>query len=200
MRHQIFGKLTYDEEDASWSGKRKFPAFVPFRQTPYGKGKRPTTFDLSIAAEDEQEPSSAQARAFQEFAEREQAICEKVIDAVFRWYQRRRKQDRQWFEDQECPEIRQPDELRDLMEFQGLLVRRDEFRGTALLGFTFDCKWDDEHGLGVLVHRGTILDVGQADVAFHEPDARGSVWLKVCTAREKQAAQSVLKPLQGKRR
>ena len=110
---------------------------------------------------------------------------------------RRRKQDRQWFEDEECPELNKPDELRDLMEFQSLRVRRDQFRGTALLGFSFACKWDDEHGLGVLVHQGTVLDVGQADVAFHEANAVGSVWLKICTAAEKKAAQTVLKALRA---
>jgi hypothetical protein len=199
MRHKVFGKLTYDDEEASWLGKRKFPAFVPFRQTPHGKGKRRTTFDLFVDAEDETDPSPAQMRAIQSFVEHEPEICRKLIDAVFRWYQRRRQQDRRWFEEQECPEIRQPDELRDLMEFHSLRVRRDKLKGTALLGFTFGCKWDDEHGLGVLVHRSTILDVGQADVAFHEPNARGSVWLKVCTAREKKAAQAVLEPLQSQR-
>ncbi|HEY2253105.1 MAG TPA: hypothetical protein VGH74_18660 [Planctomycetaceae bacterium] len=77
MRHQLFGKLTYDREGASWSGKRKFPAFVPFRQTPHGKGKRPTTFDVFIDTEDEKGPSAAQVQAFQYFVDHEDAICQK---------------------------------------------------------------------------------------------------------------------------
>jgi hypothetical protein len=199
MQHKVFGKLKFDSDDDSWAGKRRFPEFLPFRETPH-RGKAPITSELFVGVKDEEPPSPAQVLAFQFFVEHEKNVCGTIIDAVFRWYVRRRKQEQRWFEEQECPEILKPDELRDLMEFGSLRVRCDEFKGTALLGFSFGCKWDDEHGLGVLLHRSTILDVGQADVAFHEPNARGSVWLKVCAAREKKAAQAVLKPLQGKRR
>jgi hypothetical protein len=57
-----------------------------------------------------------------------------------------------------------------------------------------------EHGLGVLMHRGTVLDVGQEEVAFGEPNTAGSVWLKVCTEREKQVARTVLNSFKVKRR
>jgi hypothetical protein len=200
MRHAVFGKLTYDEEDATWSTKRKFAEFVPFRQTPHGKGKAPTAFDLFVEAEDKADPSPAQGRAFEYYVEHEASICTKVIVAIFRWYQRLRKQDREWFEDEECPEISQPDELREFMEFHSLRIHRDEFKGIALVGFSFDCKWDEEHGLGVLMHRGTMLDVGQQEVAFREPNTAGSVWLKVCTEREKQAARTVISSFNVKHR
>ncbi|HVC92087.1 MAG TPA: ankyrin repeat domain-containing protein [Pirellulales bacterium] len=198
MQHKVFGKLKFDPDDDSWAGKRRFPEFLPFRETPH-RGKAPTTFELFVGAKDEEPPSPAQVLAFQFFVEREKNVCGTIIDAVFRWYVRRRKQDREWFEEQDCPEIDKADWLRDLMTFQALRVRRDEFEGTALTGFSFACKWDEEHGLGVLVHRGTVLDVGQADVAFHDASAVESVWLKTCTAAEKKAAQAVLKALRAAR-
>jgi Domain of unknown function (DUF6985) len=200
MRHKVFGSLTYDAEDLSWTGKRRFPEFIPCRQTPHGKGKAPTTFDLYVQSEEAEEPpepSPAQVRAFEFFVDHEESICRKVIDAVFRWYCRRRTQDRKWFEDEECPEIHASDELRDLMEFHSLRVRNDRYRGTALVGFSFGCKWDDEHGLGVLVHRQTIVDVGGADIAFSQADVTGPVWMKVCTVREKKAARTIVQTLRA---
>lgn len=197
--HDVLGKLTFDGDAGSWTGKRRFPDFLPFRETPHARGKAPVTFELLVDAEDKEQPTPAQVRAFQFFVEHETDVCRTIIDAVFRWYVRRRKQDQDWFEEQDCPEIDTADGLRELMTFQGLRVRRDEFEETALTGFSFACKWDDEHGLGVLVHRGTVLDVGQADVAFHEPSAVGSVWLKTCTVAEKKAAQTVLKALRASR-
>lgn len=199
MQHEVLGKLTFDAEGGSWSGKRLFPTFVPFREAPHARGKAPTTFELLVAAEDNEQPSQAQVRAFQFFVEHENAVSDKIIDAVFRWYVRRRTQEREWFEEHDCPEIDQANKLRDLMTFHGLRIRRDEFKRTALTGFSFACKWDDEHGLGVLVHRGTVLEIGGADVAFSKPSSAGSVWLKTCTAAEKKAAQAVLKALRALR-
>lgn len=200
MQHEVFGKLTYDEEEASWSGRCKVAAFAPFRQTPHGKGKAPTTFDLFVDADDGAEPVPSQVRAFESFVEHEASICAVVLDAIFRWYERWRKQDPEWFEMCDCPEIGKSDELRDLMEFDSLRIRGDEFKGTALIGLSFDCEWDDEHGLGVLMHRGTILDLGGADVAFTEPDPAGSAWLKMCSEREKEAARTVLEAFKVERR
>jgi len=199
MTHEDFGKLTFDADAGSWTGKRRFPDFLPFRETPHAKGKAPTTFELLVDADDQEQPTPAQVRAFQFFVEHEKDVCGTIIDAVLHWYVRRREQDPEWFEEQDCPEIDKADGLRDLMTFQGLRVRRDEFKGTALTGFSFSCKWDDEHGLGVLVHRGTVLDVGQADVAFHDANATDSLWLTTCTAAEKKTAQSVLKALRAAR-
>jgi len=205
MKDKLFGQLKFDAdggakmEAGAWIGKRGFPEFLPFRETPHAKGKAPTTFELLVVAEDQEQPTPAQVGAFEFFVEHETAVCGTIIDAVFRWYVRRRKQDREWFEEQDCPEIDKANSLRELMTFQGLRVRRDEFQGTALTGFSFSCKWDEEHGLGVLVHRGTVLDVGQADVAFHDAHAADSLWLKTCTAAEKKAAQAVLKALRAAR-
>ena len=36
------------------------------------------------------------------------------------------------------------------------------------MGFKFGCTWDDEHGLGVMTHRGHVVEVGGADTAFLE--------------------------------
>lgn len=34
------------------------------------------------------------------------------------------------------------------------------------MGFELDCNWDEEHGLGVLMHKNRVVKVGQADVSF----------------------------------
>ena len=108
---------------------------------------------------------------------------------------RLRKEDRRWFEDQDCPEITASDELRDLMEFEALQVRSDHHRKTGLLAFTFYCKWDDEHGLAVVMHKDVILEIGGADLASSKPSAVASTWLKACTSNERDRARTILKAL-----
>lgn len=198
MRHAIFGTLKHDEEDDSWKTSRKFSSFAPFRQKPYGKRRPPAKHEILIdAVEDADEPSAEQVKAFQWFVKNEAAACRKVIDAIFRYYMLLRKQNRRSFEQLDYPEIADSDELRHLMEFSGLRVRGDQYRKTALLGYSFDCAWDDEHGLGVLAHKNVILDIGGADVAYSAPNSAGSTWLKACTPKEKEAARTILKALRA---
>lgn len=35
-----------------------------------------------------------------------------------------------------------------------------------MMGLSGDCTWDDEHGIGVLLEDGRVIDTGHADVAF----------------------------------
>ena len=34
------------------------------------------------------------------------------------------------------------------------------------VGYEFGCEWEDEHGLGVLMHGTRVVDVGFADTAI----------------------------------
>jgi len=45
-------------------------------------------------------------------------------------------------------------------------VLANEKDGFTHVGFGFTCKWDEEHALGVLTHKGRVIDVGSVDRAF----------------------------------
>lgn len=194
VRHPIFGTMTYDVEAAEWTAKRKIPELAGFRIPPSGK-RRASSFDVSVVAENRDEPSGEQAKAYAWFLGHEASVCRKVVRAIAVYYTWLRQQERTWFDEYDCHEVKTSDDLRDLMEFNGLCVRRDHFRGMALLGFSFASKWDDEHGLGVLTHRSQIIDVGQAEVAYREPDTASSSWLPICTTRQRAAAIEVMEAL-----
>jgi hypothetical protein len=38
--------------------------------------------------------------------------------------------------------------------------------GIPYVGFEFACTWDEEHGLGVLMHGTRTVEIGGADTAF----------------------------------
>ena len=52
--------------------------------------------------------------------------------------------------------------------------------GFAYIGLELGCTWDEEHGAGVLLHCGRIVDIGQADMSFnsHAAIADGGVELQ----------------------
>jgi hypothetical protein len=63
------------------------------------------------------------------------------------------------------PDIRRPDELRDLIGLERIYLHQVHDNGTPYSGFAFDCRWDDEGGLGVLTCGTRTVAAGAAAVA-----------------------------------
>ena len=85
MRHPIFGKLTYDVEVAEWKAKRKFPELAGFHIPPSRK-RRTSSFDVSIVAENREEPSGEQTKAYTWLLAHEASVCGKVVRAIVVYY------------------------------------------------------------------------------------------------------------------
>jgi hypothetical protein len=49
---------------------------------------------------------------------------------------------------------------------QGLFVHPVFKDGLAYVGFSFQARWEPEHGVGVMAHDRRIIEVGGADTAF----------------------------------
>ena len=49
--------------------------------------------------------------------------------------------------------------------------------GLPYFGYEFGCIWDDEHGLGVLMHGRRVVEVGDAQTSF-------TLWIAERDARE----------------
>lgn len=75
------------------------------------------------------------------------------------------------------PEISGPRDLRGLIKLNEVVIHRLEASGMPYIGYEFECAWDGEHALGVLLHGTRVAVVGDANVAFTrwiaERDAAG---------------------------
>jgi hypothetical protein len=114
-------------------------------------------------------PTHAQARAFQHLLDNQQALKATVLDGIFSAYDGWRESyiaDAMHPED--MPKLSNPGSLVHLVTPYTVHVLANEKDGFTCVGFGFDCKWDEEHGLGVLTHKGQVLEVGQADTAFSD--------------------------------
>jgi hypothetical protein len=72
------------------------------------------------------------------------------------------------FPPENMPEIKHPNELMRLIRPGMVHVLASEIDGFVRVGFEFGCKWDEEHGLGVLTHKGKVMEVGQAEASFND--------------------------------
>lgn len=70
------------------------------------------------------------------------------------------------------PALTSADGLRPLVALTGIVLHAVPHASTPYLGAMFRCAWDEEHGLGVLLHGTTALEVGTCDVALDGERAR----------------------------
>lgn len=74
------------------------------------------------------------------------------------------------------PDISSVEHLRLLIGLYAVNIHQIEKDGTPYIGFEFGCTWDEEHGLGVLMHGTRPIEVEGSDTArllwIAERDAR----------------------------
>lgn len=130
-------------------------------------------------------PSVEQATALKQLLRSAGLIRDEVLNGIYRQYGQWREGfydtkvsndgGKTWttgwglpdqFPPRAMPKISNPDELRRLIRPIGVHILTTPHHGTPCVGFGFNCRWDDEHGLGVLTHNGRVVKVGQAEEAF----------------------------------
>lgn len=138
-----------------------------------------------IVESDSAFPSPEQMNTFQHLLEHPQEILDAVLQCIFREYPEWREAyyGNKWSEDggktwksgwelptlcppDRMPPLSEPAELRRLIRPGTVYVLQESQGEFARLGFSFSCKWDEEHGLGAMTLGGVVIEVGGAEVAF----------------------------------
>src|SRR5581483_5892012 len=115
-----------------------------------------------------QPPSDAHVEAFRYLLENEDAIRDTIVAAIYQDYPARRKQLRTegLVEEAEMPFLSKgAGQLRSHIELSGIHVLAVTRENAAYVGFTLDCTWDEEHGLGLMMHQGRLVTVMGMTVA-----------------------------------
>jgi hypothetical protein len=64
------------------------------------------------------------------------------------------------------PDISSISDLKELISRPTINIHQIEKDTIPYIGFEFECKWDPEHGLGVLMNGTRTVKIGGADTAF----------------------------------
>jgi hypothetical protein len=166
-----FGELKW--EDDGWEGKIKLPAWAGFqsRNGPYASQDSKSPGDGSVTvtitpAQDAKEltPSEAQCRSVKFHLENGAQAVQSVLAALVP-YHRGLKKD--WeMNDKEMPPVTDPEDFRKMIGLGQLHVLPHTADDVAYLGLEFGCDWEEEHGLGVVLHKDRVIEVGEASDAF----------------------------------
>jgi hypothetical protein len=126
-----------------------------------------------VHAEDgsKEPPSSEQASAFQYLLDHEKETQTAVVQAIFQAYpELADSADYNEDADEKLPLVLEAvDQLRGMIGISDVHVLNVAKDGLAYVGFGFGCVWESEHGLGVMTHRGRVVNVGDAYASFQIP-------------------------------
>lgn len=95
-------------------------------------------------------------------------VLQTVIDAIYSKYTIWQKQygyegaEKEMF----MPDIESKHELNQLIHPDKIFIMDIEKDGFPYIGIEFDCNWDKEHGVGVMLYKNSIVEIGSSDTAF----------------------------------
>lgn len=125
--------------------------------------------NVSSPVDDSPEPpSQEQVASFRHLLDHQASLREAALHAVFADYPRLRECYGDFVDEESMPAISEASALLRLVRPGGVHVLANPKNGFTRVGFGFSCKWDEEHGLGVLTHHGVVIATGGADEAFSE--------------------------------
>ena len=64
------------------------------------------------------------------------------------------------------PAVNSIDDFNQIMGLSQIHILPSARDGYAYVGFEFGCDWDEEHGVGVMMHRERVIEIGAAETSF----------------------------------
>jgi len=103
--------------------------------------------------------------------ENQAAVHDAMLQALFDRYPRIRAEFLDDYEgdalaSQCVPLLKTPEELKALIGVVSVYIHPIN-SSEPFIGVEFGCEWDDEHGLGILLHGARPLEIGHADTAIY---------------------------------
>jgi hypothetical protein len=67
----------------------------------------------------------------------------------------------------DLPDVSNIEQYKELIGLSTVHIMTSQMDGFAYIGFELGCKWDEEHGAGIMIHKDRVISIGQADEAFN---------------------------------
>ena len=165
-----------DDHGFSWVAATVLPSWEGYldRTGAYGGPGKSSSTDGSVELVFAPEGRDASPLTDQElslinwFLENEPSVSDAAKRAIFQKYPV--LQDSYGYSTREkaefMPDISSIDELTQLIGLYAVNIHQIEKDSTPYIGLEFGCTWDEEHGLGVLMHGIRPVEVGGGDTAI----------------------------------
>lgn len=165
-------------DDFFWVTSAKLPAWSGYqiRGGPYGslsdRGRSDGTVQILFAPEGrDQSPLSDHEIGLIKWVIDNQAnVHDAMLEKLFEEYPAMREEALDWFDEEEAekvlPKVSAPAQLKDIVGISSINVHQVEQDGKPFIGVELGCTWEEEHGVGILLHGERALEIGGADTAI----------------------------------
>lgn len=114
------------------------------------------------------EITAVHENTFNYFIEQQSKIIDKAIQEIYLNYTIWQKE-YGYDEDEKSslmPDITCKEDLIKLIKPNKIYIMDIEIDNLAYFGIDFKCRWDEEHGLGLMLHKCRVVKIGGSDTAF----------------------------------
>lgn len=137
-------------------------------------------YDLDISCnmnEGDQIITQEQIAAYNYVIENQNNIRDSIITELMKVYPE--MQSEYDYDEEEAeelmPDISDREDLKKLIGLYRIHILNVSKNGIAYTGYEFDCTWEEEHGLGVMMYQDKIVEIGGVDASFLEWIAEADV-------------------------
>ena len=102
------------------------------------------------------------------FTEHEKLVHGSMLEALYKAYPGIREEFTEYLEEQAeeyLPEVHNPSDLKKILGINSIIIHPISKDSVPFIGIDLGCTWDDEHGVGILLHGQKPLEIGGADTA-----------------------------------
>ena len=150
--------------DGNWEFNLELEVFNQFK---FNKKSISTKFTIRDYQTDEYEPSNEQLESIDYLIENQKSLCESIVNQIWiEWPELNEKYEFQGWED--FP-IKSKGDLINYIRIDEVFIKPCHKDGISYVGLLGNCYWDEEHGIGFVLHRNRVVVSGGAE----EADAGG---------------------------
>lgn len=157
-----------------WKTTVMLPTWRGFqsRRGPYGAKNGESTSDGTVdvvfapEGRDEAPLRDSEIEFVRWAVEHESQMQRALLDALLECYPTMQGQYDEFVDPGDMPDVECPGDFRNLIGLHTINVHPIQKDGAPYVGFELGCTWDDEHGLGVLMHGTRVVEIGGADTAI----------------------------------
>ncbi len=176
LHHPPFPELLWTEW-GWWEGKTILPCWAGFQSRGAAYGSKDSKAVSNGAAlinltppDGLQIPSEVQCQAFSFQIEKGDEIVSSVLTALTDYYVKLRPKCAGYYDEETfgriMPLISSANDFKQLIGLSQIHVHPWLKNGVCYVGLELGCGWDEEHGLGVMLHGARVVEIGSADVSF----------------------------------
>ena len=136
---------------------------------------REMKIDISLGGDSIKDyETNEEYEAYQYLLDNQKDIIVNIVNELYKQYPDLRKEYGYSKEEEEeyMPDVNNLDEYLKLINPHTIHILNTQKDGHSYYGIEFSCKWDEDHGVGVMMHKSRIVEIGLGDSAVLNWKAR----------------------------